>query len=245
MTIRQLIDHFLGDTIVHAPAAFYASMEWWTDFVNPNAEKIKEYMRLWEGNRELMETITDQEWDSGLGPVWPAGSWEAVSIWTDKYIDAMLSRNAYKYKRLYDLYLADFNPLWNVEGEEKITFDWNMNRTGKDTNTRSGEDKNVASGTDTSTNSTTTYDSSLDHPTDKNTLQHGRTDTRTYTNLKDEREYTNLKDTKSGTETKTRGGNIGVTKSTELAEDALNWAGMFKFIEIIAQDAANEISYYF
>lgn len=171
-------------------------------------------------------------------------------------------RNQYKYRHLYDLFLAEFEPLWNVDGTTKTTFAWGMTRNGKDVLTRSGEDKNVRSGnqanavtgTDTTTNSTTTYDSSADHPTDKSALAHGRTDTltfnsvtdtRTYTNLKDSREYTNLKDIKDGTETVERSGNIGVTKATDLAADALDWAGRFKLPDIIACDIVGVISYPF
>jgi hypothetical protein len=138
--------------------------------------------------------------------------------------------------------------------------DWDMTRTGKDEVTRSGEDKNVktgnqanaATGTDTQTNSTTTYDSSLDHKTDKSEFLNGRTDTltfnsvtdtRTYTALKDSREYTNLKDKKGGTETVTRQGNIGVTSTTQLENEEMDWAERLRLIELICSDIAGAISY--
>lgn len=228
VTIEEFYNHFYNDAIPISTDPIYSSMEWWTDFVGPYRQKIKEQLMLWHGPRELMEIYTDRQYVTGLGPVYPAGSWSAILIWVDTYINALLCRNAYKYKRLYDLYMEDFNPLWNVDGTVKTTFDWNMNR--------SGEDKNVASGTDTTSSSTTTYDSTADHATDKSGTNYGRTDTRT---------YTNLKDAKSGTETVARTGNIGVTKSTELAMDALKWSGMFKFLEILTSDMANELSYYF
>lgn len=210
---------------------------------------INSYVMIRYGAREIMEHLIG---DTLLDTI--------NNIHNETYMMAL--NNQYKYNHLYDLFLADYEPLWNVDGTTKTTFDWDMNRTGKDEVTRSGEDKNVRSGnqanavtgTDTTTNSTTTYDSSSDHTTDKSALLHGRTDTltfnsvtdtRTYTNLKDSREYTNLKDKKSGTETVTRTGNIGVTKATELAADALEWARRFKLPEIIACDIVGAISYPF
>lgn len=224
----------------------YGSDDWFTwckGFIN-------EYIYHEYPDRELFNRIED------------AGGSIAKLLRVREATHWLCVRNQYKYKHLYDLFLADYEPLWNVDGTTKTTYDWDMNRTGKDELTRSGEDKNVRSGnqanavtgTDTTTNSTTTYDSSSDHTTDKSALLHGRTDTltfnsvtdtRTYTNLKDSREYTNLKDKKSGTETVERSGNIGITKATELAADALDWAGKFKLPEIIACDIVGAISYPF
>ncbi len=213
------------------------------------ADWINSYIWKRYGSREIMEHLIGDRFADTIS-----------NIHNETYFMAL--NNRYKYKHLYDLDQADFEPLWNVDGTTKTTFDWDMNRTGKDELTRSGEDKNVRSGnqanattgTDTTTNSTTTYDSASDHTTDKSALLHGRTDTltfnsvtdtRTYTALKDSREYTNLKDKKSGTETVERTGNIGVTKATELAADALDWAGRFKLPEIIACDIVGAISYPF
>lgn len=215
---------------------------WCTNWINT-------YVYTMYGDRELFDYLIKDTFIQTITAVHNATYYMALN-------------NQYKYKHLYDLFEAEFEPLWNVDGTTKTTFDWDMNRTGKDELTRSGEDKNVRSGnqanavtgTDTTTNSTTTYDSSSDHTTDKSALLHGRTDTltfnsvtdtRTYTALKDSREYTNLKDKKSGTETVERTGNIGVTKATELAADALDWAGRFKLPEIIACDIVGAISYPF
>ena len=154
----------------------------------------------------------------------------ALGIPADAMINTVTAQtildNRYKYQHLWKLNQETYDPLWNVDGKTITSYDWDMNRTG--------EDKNVASGTDTTSNSTTTYDSATDHATDKSGTTYGRTDTRTYTNLKDK---------KSGTETVTRQGNIGVTMATQLAEAELNWAGKLKFLQIVADDILNAISY--
>jgi hypothetical protein len=256
MTISELIDHFSTSVIIWTPDNEYASDDWWTAYRN----KLRAYLDDLQGDREILESIMKKDWVTGLGPVHPAGSWEAVEHWVDKRINMLFVVNAYKYRHLYQLQTADYNPLWNVDGTTKTTFDWDMTRTGKDEVTRSGEDKNVktgnqanaATGTDTQTNSTTTYDSSLDHKTDKSEFLNGRTDTltfnsvtdtRTYTALKDSREYTNLKDKKGGTETVTRQGNIGVTSTTQLENEEMDWAERLRLIELICSDIAGAISY--
>ena len=203
--------------------------DWWTD--NDFTTTINPLMRIRGASREVLTYIEENDLEMDAYDMIPV-----ITMQT-------LLANRYKYQHLWKLNNAEYEPLYNLDVTNKTTFDWSMNRNGEDKNVRSGEDKNVASGSDTTSNSTTTYDSTADHATDKSSISHGRTDTRTYTNLEDKRTYTNLKDAKSGTETIQRYGNQGVTMATQMAEAEMIWSDKLKFIEIVVDDLLNAISY--
>ena len=89
----------------------------------------------------------------------------------------------------------------------------------------------------------------------------GRKDTRTYNSVADEKTFTNRDDkttynststidedtsgTVDETQTRTRGGNIGVTMTQTLATEELRWSGLFRFLETVCVDIAGAISYTF
>ncbi len=70
-----------------------------------------------------------------------------------------LKSNARNFERLYNVYMMDYNPLWNVDGvtgvisQDSHTGTDTRALTGTDTNVASGTDRNVASGSDTLTHS--------------------------------------------------------------------------------------------
>ena len=70
-----------------------------------------------------------------------------------------LKANARNFERLYNVYMMDYNPLWNVDGVTGlITQDTHTGTdtralTGTDTSVLSGTDRNTASGSDSVTNS--------------------------------------------------------------------------------------------
>lgn len=278
-----------------------------------------------------------------------------ISISTDPqtdaayYIDSVLEYNAYKYRHLWKLYTAEYNPLWNVEGTEttertrKNTGTQEDKLSGKDTLSKSGTEKNEKSGHDDLTKSgtekvdrgghddltmsgseadaktgsdtlaysgtekdekggavttaKTTFDSAtfLDTEKQSDTTSNTRSftnrqdqttylstttksftdrkdqtdynsnDTLSFTNRKDEQAYnssntlsfTNRKDetdygktntrtdnlTEKETTVVTRGGNIGVTMASQLQTGENEWLKRFNFLDTVARDIANEISY--
>ena len=129
------------------------------------------------------------------------------------------------YNRMFDAYMADFNPLWNVDGvvgeirESTHTGTDTDTHSGKDTtltedngtikksgsevdtiagsktNIRSGNEVTASSGTDTVAGSKTTYDSNTLYPTDQAETDYGRSDTHTYNNVTDTESYANRSDT--------------------------------------------------
>lgn len=66
----------------------------------------------------------------------------------------MLKSKAHNYERLYNLYMQDYNPLWNVEGvtgtvaQDDHTGTDTRKKTGADTLRQQGTDTRAASGTD-------------------------------------------------------------------------------------------------
>lgn len=308
----------------------YNSDEWFL-YVR---SRIDHLLNLRYGTREIFDYIsisTDPQSDAAY------------------YIDGVLEYNAYKYRHLWLLYTAEYNPLWNVEGTEttertrKNTGTQEDKLSGKDTLTKSGTEKNEKSGHDdltktgtekvdkgghddltmtgseadaktgsdtlaysgtekdekggalttakTTYDSATFYDAEKQSDTTSNTktftnrqdqTTYLSTNTKSFTNRKDEQAYasndtlsftnrkdeqaynssntlsfTNRKDetdfgktntrtdnlTEHETTVFTRGGNIGTTTSAQLQGGELDWLKRYNFLDIIARDIANEISY--
>ena len=236
----------------------------------------------------------------------PAGSLPALT----GAVDMLMELNCYKYRHLWKLYVAEYNPLWNVDGTEKTTRTRDnsgtqenklsgsdeLEKLGKETTTRTGNETNSPSGSQTltkagsittansggPTSSRTTFDSATFYDTDKTVdtgkqsttygekngasdpytetqSYTGRTDTKTYNNVADELGFSNRSDktTYGKTDTRTdnlheneviiheRGGNIGVTMTTQLEQSEVDFVQMFRLIEEIVADIAGAISYVF
>lgn len=65
------------------------------------------------------------------------------------HIDMVFSVNTWKYKKLYDVYIAEYNPLWNVEGTEKLTIHREEEGTREGSNDKTGYDELKRTGTET------------------------------------------------------------------------------------------------
>ena len=303
MKIKDLL--IGSNTIIPRNNNSYNSDLW---FLN-TAASLDGFLRRLHGNREIYDDLL--EYNSAHHED-PDGTRQNVM----DMVDAHLALNAYKYRHLWDLYVAEYNPLWNVDGSEKIIRDrsntgtQDMQASGHDELTKSGTEQNSRSGNDSVTksgsesetksgNDTTTRNGSVEDQnggaitTDRTTFdsstflgieQKGDTTekTTTYTNLADETDYnsdvttsfTNRKDQTDYNSSETlsftnrkdktdygrkdtrtdnlneheviehiRGGNIGVTMTTQLEEGELAWALRFRLLEMICADIANAISY--
>lgn len=175
--------------------------------------------------------------------------------------------------RLWVGYMADFNPLWNVDGVEgfiskdthtgtdttRHTGTDRVNRDDTGNITKSGNETNVSSGTDTSIDSNTTYNSSTFYDNDKNTFNHGKSDTHTYNQVRDTHDLHNLDvttynsqndETKNLTDNhvdlKVRQGNIGVTQSDKILADAQKLymdENLMDFFKYVVRSCVNQVSY--
>lgn len=121
---------------------------------------------------------------------------QAIKIWTDLHFK--------EWQDLEDTLYYEYNPIWNVDGTETETraLTIKRDRRGKDTVSNSGSDTNV--GQVAGFNSEDFVNSAKD-----TTTYGGKAET-SYASGED------VGDT--GTITRTRGGNIGVTKTQELIE---------------------------
>lgn len=169
------------------------------------------FLRMWHGKREvldMLETVDDVK----------------------EAIDLCFMSNAWKYDHLYSIYIAEYNPIWNYEGEEVRTFhrdlgedkigEDSISTTGSDTVERSGDDSVTTTGSYKDQQGgklqqdRTTFDSDTAYSTD------GSTDTRntqrTYTDLKDQTDYNSETETTYGkTETTSYDSGRNLTEDTE------------------------------
>ena len=127
-----------------------------------------------------------------------------------------LRTKSQQYKRLFETYMAEYNPLYNVDAWE--TEDRKLTQEGTDTNAHTGNDATVRagnsvlektgseinnrtgsealshSGSDTTINEKTTFNDNTFRDTDKSTVTPGVVDTTNYNNVKDTTSFSNRKD---------------------------------------------------
>lgn len=175
--------------------------------------------------------------------------------------------------RLWVGYMADFNPLWNVDGVEGFISKDSHTGTSTDVHTgddrltyedngdttRSGNETIAATGTDTDTHKVTTFDDPANFKNEsQDSLLHGKTDTHTYNNVKDKRDYDGFKNQNYDSELETtrdlldehvdlkiRQGNIGVTQSDKILGDAqrLYMDELMDFYKYVVRSCVNQVSY--
>ena len=236
----------LGDINFKIPTGnnFYNSSGWFL----MTKEYLLKYMRLYYGNREVLEGFLD-----------PSGQLTAQGV-TDMVdtLDLTFMANTWKYDHLYTLYAAKYNPIWNYEGSEERhrERDYTDDHTGTDTDTDSGTDTTEYKGSEKDTNSggvqnaKTTYDSDTDYDTEKSTDT--RSTERTFTNRKDELTHGKSTETEydsthtiheEETEKMTRGGNMGTMSTQTMMEQELEIAGKLDLINRIVLDCVQAICY--
>lgn len=151
------------------------------------------------------EEVIDQIIESS-GELWP--SIQVPSILKER-IAAWFKRNEFNFKQLHEALMQEYNPLHNFNRNEEI--DRTLANSGVDKTEGSANGTGQVAAYDSSNfeNSTHDFNSS------ESSLTHGLTTTETATNHL----Y----------------GNIGVTKSQEMAEDEVNLRTKYDLYEIIAK----------
>ena len=129
----------------------------WFLFAKNNLLKLLK--RLY-GNRELFDNIILE--DDGH-----VKSTEDILDEVKDYIDSLFTVNTWKYKHLYDLYCAEYNPIWNVDGKEEETINRKRENTGTLEMASSGTDSIEKKGKE----STTRTGNETDEPTGTESLQ--------------------------------------------------------------------------
>lgn len=103
---------------------WYNSKEWYL-LIRADLPRM---LRTWYGNRELFDMFLDKH-----GDLTPAGEIEIKDT-----IDITLMANTWKYDHLYNIYTAEYNPIWNYDGTDKEERE--RTNTGTQANARSGYD---------------------------------------------------------------------------------------------------------
>ena len=238
---------------------------------------------------EFLKVIETTEWMQHLGEFFDMLIWEYYSdrtvFYTPKFDPDVnseadiynqilfafainLSSRKYTYERAYNTIIADYNPLYNVDGYEYE--DRTLDKSGTDTDKRTGDDKMTYedngditnSGNDVSTDSmsdstqeqTTTFDSDTDLDTTKTTITYGKVTTlangKKVTNdldgFKNQNYNSTFEKTLDLNDTehimRRRYGNIGVTKSTDLI-DSERKTILYDFYKMVVHDCVNLVSY--
>ena len=234
-----------------------ASSEWWSKL----SPMFDDLIWLYYGDRTVFL-------NNKFNPQEPSNCRENIR----RTFGIYLKSRCRQIDRIYDAFMRDFNPLWNVDGVEG--FISKDTHTGTDTQahrgkditltedngsiTKSGNESIASSGSDTSIDSNTTYNSSTFFEGDKNVLQHGKTDTHNYNNVKDTRDLdgknetsynsdlTNTKDlVDEHVDLKIRQGNVGVTQSDKILGDSMRlyMDELTDFFKYVVRCCVNQVSY--
>lgn len=228
MILKEIIDD-----LTIPDNGLYNSEEWFIYIQNI----LKYILKYSHGNREIFLDLVDDDRTVTISNV-------------EEYINALFIMNNFKYKKLCEALFAEFNPLWNVDGKETMIY--TRDNTGTQTNvvdhTGSQDiDHTLTEGIiHTSATSKTSYNSSAFNDVEKtvdtpsgtfNKDEMDRTDTLT----DDATRTDNLKEEYS--EVKIRQGNIGVTKSTDLIESAVELRRKYDLANLISSDIIEYIAY--
>lgn len=140
-------------------------------------DKITPMLSVQQGNREIFPHLYLNE-DTGKKE-----SNATITTRITNSITVLFLANSWKYKHLYDLYSAEYNPIWNYDGTEERTLtrtetgtkDVSDSKTGDDTVGYNGTETNTKEGSVTEMGASgvqqqrTTFDSAIDYDTDKTT----------------------------------------------------------------------------
>ena len=235
MKCYKIIDYInLYDTICPTDAMVgnVVTSEWWSELKNNFDDIFWLYFadRVLFMNERFSSDYVDDNYDNIR---------RTFAVW--------LKTKKHLIDRLYNGYVSDFNPLWNVDGVEGFVS--KDSHTGTNTDSHSGYDKReyedngdttrsgneviAVDGDDLTTNTATTFDSATDYlDSTKSNLNHDTETTHTYNNVKDEKDYDGFSQQNYNSslehefdelnehmDIKIRQGNIGVTKSTDLLND--------------------------
>lgn len=157
--------------------------------------------------------------------------------------------------RLYNGFMSDFNPLWNVDGVEGFvsqdthTGTYTDEHTGDDRLTYEDNGNSTRSGSETDTRQVKTFDDGTNWKDEsKNTAEYNTLrDTRDYDGFKNQNYDSILEHTNDlldeHVDMKIRQGNIGLTMSTQLLEANDRYYETVDFFKYIVRSCVNQVSY--
>lgn len=253
---------------------------------------LNEYETLTPSDTQVGEDVVGSDWWSGLKSQFDELIWlyfpsrtifmndrfnpeDTDTTYTNiiKTFSIWIKSHKRQLDRLYVGYMADFNPLWNVDGvegfvskdthkgstteehtgDDRLTYEDNGNTR------RSGNESIASSGTDTDTRQVKTFDDVTNWKDEsKNSADYGKTDTHTYNNVTDTKDLDGFKNQNYDStlertndlldehvDMKIRQGNIGVTQSDKILGDAqrLYMDDIMDFYKYVVRSCVNQVSY--
>ena len=160
---------------------------------------------------------------------------------TKKLIMSSVVSNDYKWKKLYETTILNYNPIWNVDGTETRTTEYGEHVTTQNNGERietmvNGERQNT-SNQKLSSYPFDTGAKTATEETDESVTNAQTTDTRTNNAVVD----STTSNTHTDKETLTRSANIGVTSTQKLINEERQVA-MFQFINTVLLDIVTDIT---
>lgn len=141
-------------------------------------------------------------------------------IIVDALVRTCVRSNAYKWEKLYKTTLLVYNPIWNVDGTETEEHEIGERKT------TNNYDKSKSTGT----SSQVPDDMTVEKEVAKNVSE------------MDAREDVTTEAEAFDKITRTRSGNIGVTKTQDMISDERDIAA-FNYIDVVIKDVINAITY--
>ena len=194
------------------------------------------FLQYYSDNRLNLDRMFLHDFGERLVDLEASSDSDIEDEWYDE-IRAIQQVYIENWARLWYALSEPYNPLYNVDGVETTVYGEHVadHDIGARSRTRGG-------GTDNTTTYSVSYDGTSPTPTEKETGK--QTDviaSRTDSDLA-------AKDTDTSythTDTVTRQGNIGVTKSTELLRDEIKLRSSFAFFKTVFQTMIEEIGAYY
>lgn len=178
-------------------------------------------------------------------------------------INALFIINNEAYTKMYDVLTLEYNPIWNYDGENTLTYTKENTGTDNVSGSNTGTDNVSGSNTgtqthkdttsDINTSSNTTYDSGTELEVSKNVLTHdpngsivrtdnlANTNNRTLNLANTNNRTVNLKEEYSHKEVKH--GNQGTTTTQSMLTEEWSVRTMFNFNKMICDDIAKYVTY--
>ena len=221
LTVKQIFN-IVGNPFCLDPTMSYPVIEGST----------ANFLTYYNTNRENLDRMFVHDFGERLVDFEASSDADIEDEWYDeiKAIEQVYIEN---WARLWYALSEPYNPLYNVDGVETTVYGEHV--TDKELGQRQRTD---GQRTDTSTAFTMAYDAATEKETGKQEDVIGQQIT-TDASVKD------TDTSKTHTDTVTRQGNIGVTKSTELLRDEVRLRSEFAFFKTVFQTMIEEIGGYY
>ena len=172
----------------------YANHKWYIAIIN----HIEKVVKTMFGNNELFEFVDNP------------------NEYFKNQLDVMFAANDFNYSKIFNALTAEYNPVWNVESEESLTYD--KTNTGTQDISGSNTGTQGVSGTNTGTQGVSGSNTGTQSTAGSNTGTQTTADTTTNTTTESNTTYDSNTEYEKGKVVSTNGGNIQRTDNLANSE---------------------------